>query len=322
MSNPMRPNGQMIRGRDLVSSADLSPEETHEVIRLAIGMKSIGIEEAGARPMLGESVALIFEKQSCRTRVTFEAGLVQLGAHPIFLTQADIGLGTRESIPDIARNLSRWVSGIVARTYAHKTVVDLAEYASVPVINALSDREHPCQALADFQTIIERAGSAPGFNLAYIGDGNNVLHSLLIVGAQLGVNICSATPAGYDPDPEIVSLAQNIAAVSGSKLSFTRDPFEAVRGAEAVYTDVWTSMGQEAERDQRLKVFAPYQVNARLMAEASGAFVLHCLPAHRGEEITDDVIDGPQSAVLDQAENRLWAQKALVAMTMANGDKA
>jgi ornithine carbamoyltransferase len=307
----------LLRGRDLLSSADLSIEETRAALVAASVLKTQNSREGSPPPLHGQSLALIFEKPSLRTRVTFEVAMSQLGGHPIYLPASDIQLGQRESVPDVARNLSRWVQGIVARTFSHDTLVALAEHGSVPVINALSDREHPCQALADFLTIVERAGSAAGFTLAYVGDGNNVCHSLLLTGARLGAHVRVATPKGYEPDDGIVKAAAQAAHQTGGSITLFGNPLEAVHGAQAVYTDVWTSMGQEAETEERIRVFMPYQVNSRMMAAAlPGAFVMHCLPAHRGQEITNDVIDSPQSAVLDQAENRLHAQKAILAMTL------
>jgi ornithine carbamoyltransferase len=305
-----------LAGRNLLSSADLSAAETIAVLQAAAALKAAG-RTGSPLALQNQCLALVFEKQSCRTRVTFEAGMVQLGGHPIYLTQADIGLGTRETAPDVAQNLGRWVQGIAARTYSHETVWELARYAGIPVINALSDREHPCQALADFQTIIERAGTAAGFPLAWIGDGNNVCHSLLLAGARLGAHVKVASPKGYAPDPAIVRAAAVEAAAQGGSIELIPDPREAVRGARAVYTDVWTSMGQESEREARIKQFEAYQVNSVLMKLADpDAILLHCLPAHRGEEVTAEVLEGPQSAVLDQAENRLHAQKALLLMMM------
>lgn len=305
-----------LRGKNVLSSADLSAAETKAVLMAAMELKRLG-RGTGGLPLAGQCLALVFEKPSNRTRVTFETAVVQLGGHPIYLTQADIGLGTRESVPDVAHNLSRWVQGIAARTFKHSTVVDLAENATIPVINALSDHEHPCQALADFQTICERAGSAQGFTLAWVGDGNNVCHSVMLTGARLGAHVRVAAPAGYYPDSAVIKQAEADASASGGSIRILENPHEAVEGAGAIYADVWTSMGQEAEREHRLQVFAPYQVNTELLRLAGpDAFVLHCLPAHRGEEITAEVLDGPQSAVLDQAENRLWAQKALLAMIM------
>ncbi len=243
--------------------------------------------------------------------------MTQLGGHPSYLSANDIDMGGRESVPDVARNLSRWVAIIAARVFKHATIETLARYASVPVINALSDREHPCQALADMLTLRERFGRLQGLTLAYVGDGNNVCHSLMLLGVTLGVNVRIGCPPDYRPAPDIVELAEQLADRHGSTLTITASPQEAVTGADAVYTDVWASMGQEHEAARRRPVFTPYQVNAALMAHAAPhALAMHCLPAHRGEEITADVIDGPQSVVFEQAENRLHVQKALILLLL------
>ncbi|MCS7257845.1 MAG: ornithine carbamoyltransferase, partial [candidate division WOR-3 bacterium] len=263
--------------------------------------------------LLGKSCALIFEKPSLRTRVTFELAITQLGGVPIYLTQSDIGLGKREAISDIARNLSRWVNGIIARTYAHKTLLELAQYSTISVINALSDLEHPCQALADFLTIYEKRGKLEGTKLAWVGDGNNVCHSLMLGAALLGMTMKIATPKGYEPNPSILTKAQEYAIRNNAKLIITNDPKEAVKDSEFIYTDTWISMGQEAEVDIRRQIFRPFQVNKELLSYAPhNYYIMHCLPAHRGEEITDEVLDGPHSIVLDQAENRLHVQRAVL----------
>jgi ornithine carbamoyltransferase len=306
-----------MRGRDLVSIDDLSPAELTEVLDQAAELKQR--QRAGeATPLLtGKTLAMIFEKPSLRTRVTFEVGMRQLGGGAVNLAPADIQLGVRESVPDVACNLSRWVDGIMARTFAHRTIVDLAAAASVPVINGLSDWEHPCQTLADLLTVQEHLGRLDGVRIAWIGDGNNVLHSLLLAAGKLGISVAAATPAGYAPAADVVRRAQALASRPGATIVVTTDPAEAVRGAEIIYTDVWVSMGQEAERAQRLRDFAGYQVNAALLRAAGGrAKVMHCLPAHRGEEITNEVLDGPSSIVFDQAENRLHAQKGLLALIL------
>jgi ornithine carbamoyltransferase len=267
----------------------------------------------GERPqtLLGRTLAMYFEHPSLRTHVTFEAGMTQLGGHAIFLTAQQIGIGTRESPRDVALNLSRWVDVIVARTASHATVEELAAYATVPVINGLTDLAHPCQAMADLLTISERVPLERAV-VAYVGDGNNVANSLLVAAASLGLALRLATPASHRPALRVRQVAEALARRSGACLSWSEDPAEAVRGADFVYTDVWTSMGQEEEAERRRALFEPYQLNARLLRHAPEAFVLHCLPAHRGEEITDDVLDGPRSLVLDQAENRLHAQKAIL----------
>ncbi len=300
--------------RHFLSAADLSREETEALLERAQRLKAEWRAGAhGGLPLQGKTLALVFEKPSLRTRVAFEAGMTQLGGHASYLSANDIDMGGRESVPDVARNLSRWVQVIAARVFKHATVEDLARYASVPVINALSDREHPCQALADMLTLRERFGRLQGLRLAYVGDGNNVSHSLLLMGATLGVNVSVACPPDYRPDPEILQLAEERAAESDATITVTVSPQEAVAGADAVYTDVWASMGQEHEAARRRPVFQPYQVNAALMEHArEHALAMHCLPAHRGEEIAADVIDGPRSVVFDQAENRLHVQKALI----------
>ncbi|HIE03294.1 MAG TPA: ornithine carbamoyltransferase, partial [Candidatus Latescibacteria bacterium] len=244
---------------------------------------------------------------------TFEVGMYQLGGFAVYLAPGDIGLGKRESVADVARNLSRWVDGIMARTFAHRTVVELAQYATVPVINALTDREHPCQALACGLTMLEHWGDTKGRKLVFVGDGNNVAHSLMLLCPLLGMDFTIACPEGYEPKGGVLQKAELLARKYGTSVEITHDPHRAVRDADIIYTDVWASMGQEAEREKRLKVFRPYQVNAQLLSEAKPeCLISHCLPAHRGEEITDEVLDGPQSVALDEAENRLHVQKALL----------
>lgn len=299
--------------KDLVSISDLSGEEIKELFKTAIDVKHKQMEVAR-----GKTLVLVFEKPSLRTRVTFSVAFFQLGGQVLYLAPADIGLGKRESVPDVARNLSRWVNAISARTFAHKTVEDLAKYADIPVVNALSDAEHPCQALADFLTIYEHKGKTEGLKMAFLGDGNNVAHSLMLTAAKVGANMAVGCPKGYEPKPEFVEKAKEDARKSGAELVITSDPKEAVKGADVVYTDVWASMGQEDEAAARKKIFAPYQVNAELLKLAkSDALVEHCLPAHRGDEITDDVLDGPHSVVLDEAENRLHIQKAILYKLLA-----
>lgn len=300
-----------------LSVADLKREEVLRLFRLTASLKAR--QKAGDRetPLAGRSMALIFEKPSLRTRMTFQVGMVQLGGAAVYLAAQEIGLGVRESVPDIARNLSRWVDVIAARTFRHATVAALASHATVPVINALSDLEHPCQALADFFTLWERGLDLARIRFAWIGDGNNVCHSLLLLAALLGTPISVATPPGHAPDPGIQAVSQAL----GGRLTLTTDAREAVEGADVLYTDVWVSMGQEAERVKRLEAFRPYQLNERLLGFAKpGALVMHCLPAHRGEEITDSVLDGSRSIVLDQSENRLHAQKAVILHLLGGGD--
>ncbi len=305
--------------KHLTSINDLSPADAVKILALAGRLKT-ELKSGIPHPLLqSKTLALVFEKPSLRTRTTFDTGMYQLGGHTIYMGHSDIGPGTRESVPDIARNLSRWVDAIVTRTFAHGTVVELAQHATVPVINGLSDEEHPCQALADMLTLREHKGELKGKHLAYVGDGNNVSHSLMLLGAKLGVNVTVATPAGYEPMPQYVETAQRDAKQTGAAIRIIRSPKEAVATADAIYTDTWTSMGQEAEAEERRRVFPPYQVNRRLLQQAKAdAIVMHCLPAHRGEEITDEVMDGPQSVIFDQAENRLHVQKAALVWLMTS----
>jgi len=306
-----------LRGRHITSILDLTRDEIENIFSVASLLKQTWRNNHAAHLTLlpGRTLAMIFEKPSLRTRVTFEAGMTQLGGHAIYLAPADIQLGVRETVADVAANLSRWCDVIVARVFEHQKIKDLADNAKVPVINALSDVEHPCQALADFQTIREKKGRLAGLKLAFIGDGNNVANSLMLLASKVGLNFTIACPSGYEPLKEIVNAARGIASSNGAFVEIVHDPFEAAKGADILYTDVWASMGQEAEREERKKIFAGYQINSELLASAKpDAIVLHCLPAHRGEEITDDVIDGSHSAVLDEAENRLHVQKALLAM--------
>ncbi len=314
--------GSSLRGRDLLSVADLSADEVSRVFATAASLK--GEYRATGRhadpPLVGRTLAMLFQKPSLRTRVTFEAGMVQLGGHAIYLTN-DVVLGARESVRDVARNLERFVDGIVVRTGPHEVVQELAAQADIPVINGLSLREHPCQALADVFTIQEFVGPLPGRVVAFVGDGNNVYHSLALVGAALGMEIRLAHPPGYAPNERIVARAEELAAASGGRLVFGRDPAEVVRGASIVYTDAWTSMGQEAETEERRDAFSGYRVDDALLdAAGSDARVMHCLPAHRGEEITSSVMDGPRSLIFDQSENRLHVQKALLVELLARED--
>jgi ornithine carbamoyltransferase len=304
-----------LKGRDFVSFGDLDRSAVERVFARAIELKTeyLATGVHADPPLRGRSLAMLFEHPSLRTRVTFEAGMTQLGGHGIYLAAGDVGLGQRETVGDVAHNLERFVEGIMARMTAHDVVEQLAVEAAIPVINALTLREHPCQALADLLTAQERFGRLEGLTLAYVGDGNNVAHSLLTGCALAGMNVRVATPPGYEPISQIVKRAEEIAATSGARVTVTTDAAAAADGADVLYTDVWASMGQEGEADERKLIFAPYQVNAALVARAAPtAIVMHCLPAHRGEEITDDVIEGPQSVVWEQAENRLHAQKALL----------
>ena len=308
-----------LRGRDLVSAADLSADEVRTLFARAATLKAeYAAERRHADPPLERrTLAMLFQKPSLRTRVTFEAGMTQLGGHAIYLTE-NVVLGGRETVGDVARNLERFVDAIMARTGPHEVVVELAARASIPVINGLTIREHPCQALADLFTVSEEiGGDLRGVPLAFVGDGNNVYHSLVLMGATLGMEVRLAHPVGYGPNERIVARARELAAAAGGSLVFDQDPRAIVRGAAVVYTDAWTSMGQEAEAEERRDAFAPYQVNRELLAAAPDAIVLHCLPAHRGEEITSEVMDGPRSRIFEQSENRLHAQKALLVELMA-----
>ncbi len=299
-----------MKGKDFLSISDLSAEGLKALIRTAIRMKL----EGWTTSLSGKTLALVFEKPSLRTRMSFELAMRQQGGESLYISPEEVGLGRRESIPDVARVLSRYVNVIAARTFAHNTVVTLAEFSDVPVINALSDFEHPCQALADIMTIYEKKGELEGLTLAYIGDGNNVANSLMLVSALTGINFRIASPKGYEIPEKVLNLAREYADSSGSVLFLTENPKEAVQGVDVVYTDAWTSMGQEAEAQIRRKVFANYQVNSDLMTLAKeDAIIMHCLPAHRGEEVSADILDSEQSVVFDQAENRLHAQKALLA---------
>ncbi len=298
-----------MKGKDLLSISDLNREDIRRLILNAIDMKALGGENA----LGGKILALVFEKPSLRTRVSFEIAMMQLGGQALYLSPAEVGLGKRESVPDVARVLCRYVDVIAARTFSHETVEVLARYADVPVINALSDLEHPCQALADLLTVYEKKGELEGLTLAYVGDGNNVAHSLMLAAALTGINFRIASPQGYLVKDFILQKAKDYAAASGAEIVCTVDPKQAVSGADVVYTDVWTSMGQEAEAEERRRIFAGYQVNSDLLALArEDAIVMHPLPAHRGEEVADDVLESVQSVVFDQAENRLHAQKALL----------
>ena len=297
--------------KDFVSLADWPADELWGLLERAHELKQLN--RAGKRPqtLQGRVLAMFFEKPSLRTHVTFEAGMTQLGGHAILLRPEQVGIGTREAPADVARNLSRWVDGLVARTFSHALVEELAAAASIPVVNGLTDLLHPCQVMADFQTVAERRPLKDAV-IAYVGDGNNMANSLLHGAAVLGLELRLATPASHRPAARVRTTAAELARASGARLSWTEDPAQAVAGAHFVYTDVWTSMGQESESDARRQLFAAYQVNRRLLAGAPDAWVMHCLPAHRGEEITDEVLDGDRCIALDQAENRLHAQKAIL----------
>jgi ornithine carbamoyltransferase len=307
-----------VAGRDLISIQDFLPEELACALELAAAMKARPADYRGT--LTGKQIVLFFEKPSLRTRLTFEAGITSLGGVSFFVDQTQSRLGARESLSDVAHNLERWVDGVVLRTFAHETVTTMALHASIPIINALSELEHPCQAMADMLTLQEHFGDLRNVRLAYVGDGNNVAHSLMLAAASLGATIAVATPKGYEPSAEIVNAAEELATVSGGGVEVVHDPVEAVAGADAVYTDVWASMGQESERAERRKIFAPYQVNRNLFSYAAKhAVFMHCLPAHRGDEVTEAVIDSPSSVVFDQAENRLHIQKAILVLLLEGG---
>ena len=309
-----------LAGRDLCSIADLSVQEMAAIMELAHAVKASPEDFRHAGD--AKQMVMFFEKASLRTRLTFEAAMNTIGGNAIFVDQTKEPLGERESIPDVARNLERWMHVIVLRTYAHETVTEMAANASVPVINALSDLEHPCQAIADFMTLEERFGSVEGLRFTYVGDGNNVCHSLMLAGALLGTHTTVATPKGFAPKLDIIHKAIEIAEGTGGSITLTNDPVKAADQADAIYTDVCTSMGQEHEAARRAPIFKPFQVNEALMAHAQpSAIFMHCLPAHRNAEVTDAVLDGPQSAVFDQAENRMHAQKAITLMLLGGAKR-
>ena len=307
----------IFQGRDFISLHDFTQDELSCILDVANKLKH---EQKTGRPhtaLQGKTFGMIFTKSSTRTRVSFEVGMYQLGGHALFLSGRDIQLGRGETIADTARVLSRMVDGIMIRTFSHQEVLELAEFATIPIINGLTDLLHPCQVLADLMTIQEHKGHLAGLKLAYIGDGNNMAHSLMFGGAKMGLHVVIASPPGYKPDPVMVALAQTDAKENGGCVEVTDDPLEAVRGADVLYTDVWASMGQEEEANVRKVAFEGYQINYDSLKRADqSAIVLHCLPAHRGEEITEEVIEGPQSVVFDEAENRLHAQKAIMALVI------
>lgn len=302
----------------MIELDDYTPEEIQYLLDSAIELKHKHKNGEVFQPLKGKTIGLIFEKSSTRTRVSFEAGMYQLGGHALFLSKNDIQLGRGEPISDTAQVMSRYLDGIMIRTFGHDNVINLARYASIPVINGLSDMAHPCQVLADLQTILEHKGKLSGLKMAYIGDGNNMANSLLIGGAKMGMHVAVASPEGYEPDERIVQLSREIARETGADITVTYDPTAAVKDADVIYTDVWASMGFEEEQKQREAAFADYQVNEELVKAAKPDYLfLHCLPAHRGEEVSEGVIDGENSVVFDQAENRLHAQKALMVALMA-----
>jgi ornithine carbamoyltransferase len=304
--------------KHFLSIRDLSREDLPRLFAQIAELKAKTKTRDRSAPLPGRTLALIFEKPSLRTRVTFEVAMTQLGGTAVYLSAQEIGMGKRETVPDVARNLSRWVDGLAARVFSHRTLEQLAEHASIPVISGLSDLEHPCQALADFFTLWERGLDLAKLRLGWVGDGNNVCNSLLLLGSMLGTSAVVATPPGYEPDARVLEECRRL----GGRIRLTTEAPEAIEDADVIYTDTWISMGQEGDREQRLEAFQRYQVNDRLLAFAPGnALVMHCLPAHRGEEITDAVLDGPRSLILEQAENRLHAQKAII-LNLLGGDQS
>ncbi len=306
-----------LKGRSLASLYDLTREEIEQILKTSELLK-LQLLRGQEHPLLkGKTLAMIFEKPSTRTRVSFEVGMWQLGGYALYLSSSDLQLGRGETIGDTAQVLSRYVDGIMARVFAHQTILDLVSYSKVPVMNGLSDFSHPCQGLADLFTVYEKKGRLSGLKLAYMGDGNNVAHSLIYGCSKVGMNITLGCPKGYEPNPEVVSKAKEGAKRNGCKIKVTNDPKEAVRGADIIYTDVWASMGQEKEHKERVKIFKSYQVNTQLVKKAKEDHIfMHCLPAHRGEEVTDEVADSKHSVIFDQAENRMHTQKGLMALIM------
>lgn len=306
-------NGKIIQQKDFLTLADVSPDSILELLKLASDIKSKWVANEEYEPLKGKTLGMIFEKSSTRTRVSFEVGMLQLGGHGLFLSSNDIQIGRGETVADTAKVLSQFVDGIMIRTFGHEKIEELAESATIPVINGLTDMFHPCQALADLLTIQEVKGKLAGLKMAYIGDGNNVVHSLMIACAKTGIDFSIACPAGYEPNKEIIEYAKKEAKQQGCEIVVTDSPAEAIEGADIVYADVWTSMGQEAENAVRLEIFKEYQINAELVKHAKEDYIfMHCLPAHREEEVTAEIIDGPNSVVFHQAGNRLHAQKAIL----------
>ncbi len=302
---------------DFLAISDLSPAEVQDLLDLAMRLKKEYFEGGNPALLKGKVMGMIFQKPSLRTRVSFDMAMRHLGGDALYLSPNEIGLGQRESIADVSRVLSGYLHILMARVFAHEHVLELAKWSSVPVVNGLSDYNHPCQGMADALTIEEKFGTRKGLNVAFVGDGNNVAVSLMHVAAKLGWNFTIANPQGYDLNPRAVEIAKETAAQTGSHLKFLRDPHDAVKGAHVIYTDTWTSMGQEEETARREQVFPPYQVNAKLVGEADkDVIVMHCLPAHRNHELTDEVADGPHSVIFPQAHNRLHAQKAIIARLM------
>lgn len=304
--------------KDFISLHDCSKEEIEALLKLALKLKDENKKGIAHHHLKGKTLGMIFTKSSTRTRVSFEVGMTQLGGYPLFLSSADIQLGRGETIYDTAKVLERYLDGIMIRTFSHQDVLDLAQYADIPVINALTDLLHPCQVLADLQTIYEHKGKLEGLKLAYVGDGNNMTNSLMYGCAKMGLDCAVATPEGYEPNAEVVELAKSDFAKSGAALTITNDPIEAVKNADVIYTDTWVSMGQESEKAERIKLFGGYQVDEKLAANAKDDYVfMHCLPAYRGFEVSEGVIDGEHSIIFDEAENRLHAQKAVMVTLMS-----
>jgi len=306
-----------MKGKSLASLYDLTQEEIEQIFKTSELLKLQTLRVQGHPLLKGKTLAMIFEKPSTRTRVSFEVGMWQLGGYALYLSSSDLQLGRGETIADTAQVLSRYVDGIMARVFSHQTILDLIKYSRVPVVNGLSDYSHPCQGLADLFTIYEKKGRLSGLKLAYIGDGNNVAHSLIYGCSKVGMNIVLCCPKGYEPNSGVVAKGKEEAKQKGCSVKVTNDPKEAVKSADIVYTDVWASMGKEKEHEERIRVFKPYQINAKLVKEAKEDYLfMHCLPAHRGEEVTDEVADSNNSVIFDQAENRMHTQKALLALIM------
>jgi ornithine carbamoyltransferase len=306
-----------MKGKSLASLYDLTREEMEQIFKTSELLKLQSLRGQEHPLLRGKTLGMIFEKPSTRTRVSFEVGMWQLGGYALYLSSTDLQLGRGETIGDTAQVLSRYVQGIMARVFAHQTILDLVKYSRVPVINGLSDFSHPCQGLADLFTVYEKKGKLEGLNLAYVGDGNNVAHSLLYGCSKMGMNITLGCPKGYEPDAKVIAQAIEEAKRTGCEVKVTLDPKEAVKGADVIYTDVWASMGKEKEREERIKILKPYQVNPQLVKGAKADYIfMHCLPAHRGEEVVDEVADSKNSVIFDQAENRMHTQKAVMALVM------